>query len=136
MKALSLALASGLAGAAIVIACSDDSPRRADAATCDCPIAEPPITQARIHRVAVPTTVPTGSSAIATAGCATDEVLLSGGCEITADNTPDQIVIEISAPHPGDLTVSADSWTCRWRNGSFTGTAEVRAQALCLRPAP
>lgn len=131
MKAIVLCIASTLAGAVAVVACSDDSPSDADAAACDCPAAEPPITSARLHRVdgtltqAAPNTVTPVS-----AGCPTGEVAISGGCFIDQDRTPRQVWVQASG------SLSGGAWTCNFVNNDLTNTADTHAQVLCFVPAP
>ena len=128
MKKLALVLTSALAGAVVVVACSDDSPHDVDAATCDCPAAEPPVTVARIHRVEGPMATITASTiGGAGAACTAGEVLVTGGC-IVLTATPGLVLTEA---FPND----AMNFACGWFNNG-PGDAQVRAIANCLRPAP
>ncbi len=128
MKKLALILSAGFAGAVVVVACSDDSPHDVDAATCDCPAAEPPITTARIRRVEGPTaTVTSGTIGGAGAVCPAGEVLVTGGCTVLV-GTDDLVLMEA---FPND----ASNFACAWRNNG-PGDAQVRAIANCLRPVP
>jgi hypothetical protein len=137
MKTLAIVLASSLAGALVVVACSDDSPTPADAdaGACNCPSAEPPINAARLHRVdSGPVTVPLASSAEAVALCPTGELLLGGSCYIDQDETAQQVALKEAGMAPEAGGTSGTAWTCAYGNQSTVGTAMVRAQALCLRP--
>lgn len=134
MKALPVVVCSALAGALVVVACGDDSPS-ADAATCDCPAAEPPITPARIHRVDGMNTVAPNTADGVGVACPAGETLLSGGCYIGVDNSAGHMVMLESRPNPVMASEVATSWLCRWRNDNGSGSAEIHAQALCLRPA-
>jgi hypothetical protein len=137
MKRLVLILASALAGALIVVACSDDSPTPADAdaGACNCPAAEPPITLERMHRVEGGlVTVPLASQALAAISCPTGEILLGGSCYIEQDETAQQVFLKESGIGPRDAASPGQGWRCLYGNQSTVGTAMVRAQALCLRP--
>ena len=132
MKAMVLCIASALAGAVAVVACSDDSPSDADAAVCDCPAAEPPITAARLHRVdgaaglaAANTITP------AFANCPVGEIAMSGSCYIDDDRTPRQVWALSAGANP-----TGESWVCRFGNNDLTNTADVHASVLCFKPAP
>lgn len=128
MKNLALILSAGLAGAVVVVACSDDSPHDVDAATCDCPAGEPPITSARIHRVeSAMSTISVGTSGGASAACPAGEVLVTGGCTVLVDSGGLGLL--------DSLPVDPINWTCTWRN-SGTSDAQVRAIVNCLRPTP
>jgi hypothetical protein len=136
MKTLPVAVAAAFAGALIVVACSDDSPHDADAAVCDCPAAEAPITASRVHRVLdVNVSIAPNASGISSAVCPTGEILVSGGCEIAVDNSADRMVLMQSHPFAATAGAPATQWFCSWKNDAGTGAAEVRAVALCLAPA-
>jgi len=137
MKTLALVVASALGGALVVVACSDDSPTPADAdaGSCNCPAAEPPIVAGRLHRVdSTVRTVPLASSASASAECPTGELLLGGSCYIDQDETAQQVALKESGIVPREATSAGTVWNCLYGNQSTVGTAMVRAQALCLRP--
>ncbi len=136
MKRLVSLLAAALAGAVVVVACSDDSPKDADAAACDCPAAEAPLTATRMHRVDDGGTIAANSIADATAGCPAGELFVSGSCYIDTDNTAREVTLMYAGALPSDATSEARGWGCRFVNRSATATATYRAQALCLRPAP
>ena len=137
MKTLALVLAAGLGGALIVVACSDDSPVDADAAVCDCPAAEPPINAARLHRVETGTAIAMPNSiASPNVTCPVGELLLSGSCYLDVDNTARDVTLTFAGQIPSDPSMQATTWRCDFTNKSATSTATVRAQALCLRPAP
>lgn len=136
MKTLFTILAAALGGAALVVACSDDSPPDADAAVCDCPAAEAPITSSRMHRVDATAPAATNALASPSAACPAGEIFISGGCYIDVDNTAREVTLMFAGAVPGDAAQEARAWECRFVNRSATATATVRAQALCLRPAP
>lgn len=131
MKSILLCIASAAAGAVVVVACSDDSPHDADAAVCDCPDSEPPITSERLHRVnGASTQASPNTITPASAGCPTGEIALSGSCFIDADRTPRQVWAQASG------SLSDGAWTCNFVNNDLTNTADVHASALCFKPAP
>lgn len=136
MKAIILAIASAAAGALVVVACSDDSPGDADAAVCDCPAAEPPITAARIHRVDGTVVAAVNTISSPGAECPAGEILLSGSCYIDDDQTGRELSLLASGAVPEEAAQAAAAWHCHFLNRSLTITATVRAQAFCLKPAP
>lgn len=134
-------IATGAAlSAAIVVACSDDSPPRIDAAdaaaVCDCPAAEAPITAARMVRVDAIETAATNTGAAPTARCPTGSLLVTGSCYIDQDNTARELSLTHYGIQPRDATMQPVFWECVFSNKSTTQTGVVRAQALCLIPAP
>lgn len=136
MKAIILCIASAFVGAVAVVACSDDSPSDADAAACDCPAAEPPITASRLHRVdSAVQQAAVNTVSIPTANCPQGELLISGSCYIDADRTPRQVWVQSSGMLPSGASMDGGAWVCNFANNDLTNTADVRAQALCLRPA-
>lgn len=137
MKTLVVAIASALAGALIVVACSDDSPTPADAdaGACNCPAAEAPIVASRLHRVdSGLVTVPLASSGEAGVACPAGELLLGGSCYIEQDETAQQVALKEAGMAPESGSAVGTTWSCLYGNQSTVGTAMVRAQALCLRP--
>ena len=137
MKTLITIAASAMAGALVVVACSDDSPTPADAdaGTCNCPAAEPPITSARLHRVdSGLVEVPLASRAEAGASCPANEILVGGSCYIDTDGTAQQVSLRQAGMAPREGTAAGTVWLCNYGNQSTVATAMVRAQALCLRP--
>ncbi len=136
MKTLPVAFAAAFAGALIVVACSDDSPQDVDAAACDCPAAEPPITATRIHRVESATaSIAPNIGDSNSANCPAAEILVGGGCEIAVDNSAGRTFLTQSYPRTTTAGAPATQWFCEWKNDNGTGAAEVRAIALCLAPA-
>lgn len=122
---LTLLAGAGFATATI-LACSDDSPSDADAATCDCPDAEPPLSGRIITRTVQEEIAPDGSAGPA-ANCPTGAVLLGGGCRLS---TPNGSIPLIEA----GPTTNGIAYQCVWESSSpmaNTGTAH----AICLMPA-
>lgn len=117
-------------GIGLVIACSDDSPPRVDAAVCDCPAAEAPlagrITTVTATRRVQPPDLPAedGREGVA-ASCPPGATLLTGGCEAIGGPL---ILLEMSLP------TDDGSWVCAWRN---TDTIPITTKAIvkCLMPA-
>lgn len=134
MRHLVSIIGAALAGALIVIGCSDDSPGDADAAACDCPAAEPPITASRVRRVDSMVTLGTNTIAAPAAACPAGELLLGGSCYIDLDNTAREVTLMQFGASPTGATDEARSWRCYFLNTSMVAIAEVRAQAMCLRP--
>ena len=128
MKTLTLVVAAGLGGALIVVACSDDSPVDADAAVCDCPAAEPPITPARLHRVQTSAIAGTNAVASPSATCPPGELLLSGSCYLDVDNTAREVTITFAGQIPSDPTMQATTWRCE--------IGSVLSRASRSRPTP
>ncbi|MEZ4360426.1 MAG: hypothetical protein R3B48_09610 [Kofleriaceae bacterium] len=123
-------------GIFLVLSCGDDSPGSADAAVCDCPLAEPPL-PARIVEVQATETLPPrtlnggrdGQSAV----CPGDSMVLTGGCTASEGQVPD-IVIEQNSPVPKSSVTTGNGWLCSWRNNSNEEVV-VRVIARCLMPA-
>lgn len=137
MKTIVTIAASALAGALVVVACSDDSPTPADAdaGACNCPSAEPPITTARLHRVdSGLVEVPLASIGEAGVACPASEILIGGSCYIEQDGTAQQVSLRQAGMAPREGTATGSGWLCTYGNTSSVATAMVRAQALCLRP--
>ena len=141
MKHIVYLVIGAACSAAIIVACSDDSPPRidaadaADAAVCDCPAAEAPITAARIVRVDDLRTAAANMIQEPIAACPGGSILLSGSCYIDQDNTAREISLRWTGSEPMEANMAARSWRCSFDNKSTTATAIVRAQALCLIPA-
>jgi hypothetical protein len=122
-------LAGALGGIVLVVACSDDSPARVDAATtCDCPAAEPPLA-GRIMSVRGTGQLTPGTLGVAQADCPIGATILGGACEVT---TPDALIQVMSSRFGrGSLQVFVCVWTAADATVANTGTAE----AICLLPA-
>lgn len=128
-KTLSTTLFGAVLGISLVLACGDDghdidAARADDAATCDCPAAEPPITGRIMVRTS---TVDIAANDVASnlAACNSGEEMLGGGCEsLTA---LDDMTLVSSARD------DAGSWKCTWRNANPVAQPTT-AQAFCLVP--
>ena len=124
-----LAMSIGaIASAATVIACSDDSPGDADAATCDCPAAEPPLTGRIMSRTRQEPIAAMGNAA-PVAVCNNGEVILGGGCRLmTLDG-------RIALSSGGILRqAGTESFECAFVSTSPAANTGI-AEAICLAPA-
>lgn len=128
MKTLVTLLMGAFGAAALIVACSDDSPHDVDAATCDCPAAEPPLA-GRIMQVRGPDAdLVANDAGAAAATCPANAILVTGWCELT--NSSAQAALVNAGPFPAQ----PQTWTCLWRNYS-PGIGTVHAVAFCLMPA-
>ena len=109
---------------ALLLACSDDSPGDADAASCNC---EPPLT-GRIVQVEGVRTDQTGSLVNAFANCAENARLLGGGCEVRGENE-ETLVLNQAGINGNPL-----AYGCQWQNPASITVETVRAWAICLNP--
>lgn len=129
-------VAGMVAGVIFVVSCSDDSPGTADAATCDCPAAEPPLA-GRIVIVEATRTLDPSQVGSLQAACPTGAQLLSGSC--TQATTGPQLVPDIRLiesgfyPHPNPA--NQNIWSCTFQN-HVIDTRDFRVQAICLKPTP
>jgi hypothetical protein len=123
--------AGGLFFFTLLLSC-DGSTSDSDAASCDCPVAEPPLL-GRTQEFEASTTIPPANMGPAFGkkggfvSCPDGSLLLSGGCASAVGTVPD-IVIEGSFPGGG-------GWSCSWKNLS-NEPVQVRSIARCLMPAP
>jgi hypothetical protein len=83
---------------ALILSCSDDSPNRADAASCDCPLAEAPVTGRAMEFEVADTLPPANVGPLngkggAVADCPRGTFLLSGGCDASRGASPDIILV-------------------------------------------
>ena len=128
MKTLIIALTGAALACALILSCGNDSPGDADAATCDCPAAEPPLA-GRIVRVSETVALAAQDSGGTNASCATGATLLGGGCDLQTGN--DRITVSYASPDGG----GAEAWNCGWNNPTTTANTGI-ATAICLMPAP
>lgn len=126
---IATALSAFVAGVLLVVACSDDSPGDADAATCDCPAAEPPLA-GRVIVVTGNRSIPASGADLAEAVCPTGATLLGGGCRLAV---PDSVVLEEAGPNR-DAPAQPRYW-CRWKS-TAPDARMATAEAICLVPAP
>lgn len=126
---LAAVVSAFVAGALFVVACGDDSPGGADAATCDCPAAEPPLA-GRIQAVKNTDAIPANGLRTVAAGCPSGSTILGGGCRMNdgAALTQAEGGIDRSGGPSG-------AYWCTWRSTAGAPTM-VTAEAICLIPAP
>jgi hypothetical protein len=130
MKTLVASLGSFVLGLALVLSCSDDSPPDADAAVCDCPVGEAPITSSRIVReTSAPAALAVNGSSIASTAC-TRGIAISGSCDLDANTA---MYLDVQLVEAGMYENNA--WVCRWSNKSVQATSGT-ASVMCLMPAP
>ena len=122
-----LLLAGMLAGIVLVLSCSDGSPGKADAATCDCPAAELPIA-GRLMRVNRTAAINSGSTGGQDAACPQGGLLISGSCTNETFSLPD-----LTLQQSGFYRDDAQGWSCSFKNNSATPVT-VKATAICLMP--
>jgi len=131
MKTILAALLGAAVATSLVLACSDDSPGRADAAVCDCPAAEPPIAGRLSTIRGLDGILAANSSANAFAACPAGSTLLTGHCYLVNEpGTPPAAAIR----QFGADQLNALIWDCRWDNFNG-GSAVIHAEAVCLVPA-
>jgi hypothetical protein len=126
-SSVALVFAGMLAGIVLVLSCGDDSPSKADAATCDCPAAEPPIA-GRLVRVSNTQIVNPNSNAFASTACPRDGLLISGSCTNDTSSGPD-----VTLQQSGVYTDNEQGWDCFFKNNSASPVT-VKATAICLMP--
>ena len=116
-----------LAGIVLMLSCSDDSPGKADAATCDCPASEPPI-PGRIMRFSNTRVIAPGDNGAQSAGCPQGGLILSGMCT----NDPDTAGTDLTLQQSGTSDAS-QGWNCWFKNNSGAPLT-VKVTAICLMP--
>ena len=126
-KSLALILAGAATATTLVVSCSDDSPGDADAAACDCPAAEPPLT-GRIVRIEDRRTS-MGVVPSSFAACPANSTLLGGGCFTEGGERLTPRLIMSGEPSGG-----TNNFVCEWANPTMVEVTTV-AWATCLNPA-
>jgi hypothetical protein len=122
-----LLLAGMLAGIVLVLSCSDDSPGNADAATCDCPAAEPPVA-GRLVRDSNTLIINPNTNGAQGAACPQGGLLISGMCT----NEPVTSGADLTLQQSGTAG-NGQGWTCWFKNNS-AAPVTIRATAICLMP--
>ena len=131
MKTILAALLGATVATTLILACSDDSPGRADAAACDCPAAEPPVPNRLMTVRGLDSPLAANSYGGAFATCPTGSTLVTGHCYIVNEpGTPPAAAIRQFGVDELDPLV----WSCGWDNFNG-GSALVHAEAVCLVPA-
>lgn len=121
-----LLLSGMLAGIVLVISCGDDSPK-ADAATCDCAAAEPPIA-GRLMRFSNTRTIGPNSVSAEGAGCPQGGLLISGSCTNDTSSGPD-----LTLQQSGFYDNVGQGWNCVFKNNS-AAPVTIKVTAICLMP--
>ena len=127
MKTLAMLLTGSIFSAALIVACSDDSPHDVDAATCDCPAAEPPLSGRIMQVRGTDVDVAPNNGAAAGATCPANSILMNGWCEFVDGGA--QAALVNAGPSPSQ----PQTWFCRWNNYN-AGIGTVHAVAFCLMP--
>jgi hypothetical protein len=120
----------------VLLSCSDDSPTDADAAACDCPASEKPITQSRIVRSNGNVATVGTSGGISAAQCPDGGIVLTGGCYEINDPFGSSLMLGASGPAPGGVSEVATGWRCVYERNASGMDATAQAQVVCLMPAP
>lgn len=116
-------------GAGVVVACSDDSPGNADAATCDCPAAEPPLA-GRIVRVTATAEIAPNGFGTQGVSCAAGSTLLGGSCRLMDGNGNGNVYLN----EAGIINLGGQGYQCEWHSMSLIAATGI-ATAICLMPA-
>jgi hypothetical protein len=132
-RSVLLVTCGAIAGIAFVLSCSDNAPGKVDAATCDCPAAEPPITADRYQVVDVEQPIPANDTSGQSAGCPAGTLFVSGSCE-AKDEQPHDLVLQQSG-FSFDQNRKLVGWHCEFKNNE-TFPITIKASVLCLKPAP
>ena len=116
-------------GVVLVLSCSDDAPTHADAATCDCAAAEPPLV-GRIVTVRQNATAAANQGVGPYAACPSGSEVLGGGCFIVGSRVRDVVLKQSTFD-----AAPANGWVCDYQNNE-AAAVEVGAVVRCLTPAP
>ncbi len=133
LRTFATVIASAAATFVFFFACSDDggSPMdaAADASTCNCPAAEPPL-EGRLTIVSMTLADQGGSpgSVALTATCPDNAELLGGGCNVTGPGANTLTLYTSSRTASGPY-----AYGCRWNNPTGA-TVTIEAWASCLAP--
>ncbi len=128
LNSLALLAVGAVGGIALIVACSDDSPTDADAAVCDCPAAEPPLT-GRIVAVRASAAIVAGSAGTASVACPAGATIIGGACEV---ETPDSAILLMESRF---FRTGNPAYICRWSALDATVANTGTAEAICLTPA-
>jgi hypothetical protein len=115
-------------GVGMVLSCSDGSPHRSDAATCDCPASEAPIAGRVVIVDGSLRTLQAGELGGASVGCMPGMQFLSGSCSNADPTAPEDITITQFG-----VDRATFNYGCVFKNNK-TVPVQVRASAVCLRP--
>lgn len=120
----------------LMLSCADDSPTPADAASCDCPLAEPPI-GGRIVQTAYMVTLTASEPPYigrggGSAPCPQGGIVLSGGCEPMDATAHPDVTIEDFSPYSATSPFT-NGWRCSWKNNT-TQPVVMQVISRCLMP--
>lgn len=122
-------VAGMVAGALLVLSCSDDSPGNADAASCDCPAAEPAF-EGRIMVVDQTQIIAANSRSGTGAECPQGALRLSGSCTTAEVNPLRDVTLEQAGFY---FSTDQRGWSCEFRNNEATPVT-IKASVVCLLP--
>ena len=133
LRTFATVIASVAATFVFFFACSDDggSPMdaAADAGTCNCPAAEPPLAgRLTIVTMSVPDQGGTPGTVGVGAQCPDNAELLGGGCNVTGPGANTLTLYASARPPAGPF-----GYSCRWNNPTGA-TVTIEAWASCLAP--
>jgi hypothetical protein len=131
-KSIALLTAGAAAGISFIWACGNE-PHIADAAVCDCPAAEAPLTADRYMFVDTVFTIPANDVGGNSAVCPDGTLFLAGSCT-TAVSSPVRRPTLSQSGFYGAGT-QGKSWSCQFKNDDPT-PVDVKASVICLKPAP
>ena len=114
-------------GIGMVLSCSDGSPGRSDATTCDCPASEAPIVGRTVVIEGELQTIAAGSSLAVGTTCMPGMQFLSGSCTAADPTTLEDITL---IQFGFDKTLG---WGCAFKNNKLA-PVQVKATVLCLKP--
>ena len=136
-RTIALCSAGAIAGIILVLACGDDSPNEADAASvCDCPEAEPPLS----GRIVLEEHTGTIHPGVDYSAAACDQVgdtfppILSGGCRIVDSDVKASGEVQLVDSFRSGADPETQGWTCTFHNGT-ADDVEVMVTLTCLQPA-
>jgi hypothetical protein len=130
MVQLSLGAAFGVG---MVLSCSDGSPDRVDAATCDCPASEAPLAGRLTTIDGTLATIPAGADDRVSVMCPPGTQFLSGSCTAEISTQVRNVTLQQTGFDMFDST-SPLTWYCDFRNNELAPVV-VKASALCLSSA-
>ena len=122
-------------GVGFVLSCSDTSPRRIDATTCDCAASEPPLA-GRFVTTSYPTTIAAGSVGVTSISCPTESqaIAITGSCIGANPNQISPNLVLIQSGFSEDPPALPTGWGCAFKNNGATSIT-VKTTVLCLKPA-
>lgn len=119
-----------IVGVSFVLSCGDDSSVRADADSCNCPAAEPPI-PARIVNASNTQDIAANARGGQGVGCPAGAKLLTGSCTTATLNPLRDVTLEQS----GFYEDTEEGWHCRFKNNE-NAPVTVKVTIRCLMEAP